>query len=83
MSIHRLSSLDAYCDECSRAFGETDDEPANAPGVGIWTTDLREARQDMKTYGWKFTRRGNKMVDLCPKCAGLADAEEAGKGNPT
>ena len=69
MSIHRLVSLDAYCDGCHRTFGEASDEPANAPGIGKWTSSPREARADMKTYGWTKKRVFHRTLDFCPECA--------------
>jgi hypothetical protein len=68
VSIQRLVSLDAFCDQCHRAFGEADDEPATAPGVGSWTSDMPTARRDMATYGWTRTWRHGRVMDLCPKC---------------
>jgi hypothetical protein len=68
MSVHKLVSLDAFCDECKRAFGEIDSEPANAPGVGLWTSSTRAARRDMKTYGWRAKRIYRMTLDICPDC---------------
>lgn len=66
--IHRLSSLDIYCDNCHRSFGEDVSEPATAVG-NSFTSNIRTARRELLTYDWK--RRGGK--DLCPKCAALSD----------
>ncbi len=68
MSIHVLSSLDIYCDECHRSFGEAADEPATGIGLGYRNASPRVARRDIKTYDWQTIRRGGKLVDLCPKC---------------
>ncbi|HUS96140.1 MAG TPA: hypothetical protein VMX97_05305 [Hyphomicrobiaceae bacterium] len=51
-----------------RAFGEIDSEPANAPGIGLWTSSTRAARRDMKTYGWKAKRIYRLTLDICPDC---------------
>jgi hypothetical protein len=69
MSIIQLISLDAYCDECKRSFGEADDEPANAPGIGRWQVCARDARADMKTYGWTKERYFRGTRDYCPECS--------------
>lgn len=75
MSIYKLTSLDAFCDECKRSFGEIDSEPANAPGIGLWTSSAREARKDMKTYGWKVKRLYWMTVDICPQCQETHNAD--------
>ena len=69
MSIISLTCLDAYCDQCKRSFGEADDEPANAPGIGRWTSNSRTARADMKTYGWTTKRYYRGTYDYCPSCS--------------
>ncbi len=68
MSIHRLSALDAFCDNCHRSFGAADDEPSTAVGNHWGNMGMPQARADMKTYGWKTSRNGGRLMDLCPKC---------------
>lgn len=72
MSIHALTSLDAYCDQCKRSFGEALDEPATAPGLGHWQVGKMDARRDMKTYGWTAVKRDGRLIDLCPTCSAAA-----------
>ena len=75
MSINVLTCLDAYCDKCKRSFGDRDEEPATAPGVGHWNSSPREARRDMATYGWKAHRRDGRLIDVCPQCASESEAK--------
>lgn len=66
MSIHVLVSLDVFCDLCGRSFGSYNDEPATNPGS--WKTTSREARNDMKKYGWVARRKHGALIDLCGDC---------------
>jgi len=65
MSIHRLESLDCFCNCCHRSFGAIDSEPATSPG-NTFPTNIHEARKVMKEYGWKYRNRIHQ--DLCPDC---------------
>jgi hypothetical protein len=69
--IHRLISLDAFCDGCNRSFGYdpdvegSEEEPIMQVGNET-TTSIREVRMLMKEHGWKHSDKPN--LDLCPKC---------------
>jgi hypothetical protein len=70
MSVHRLISIDAYCNGCNRAFGYNPDIPASEdePVMQVGhesATDIREVRRLMREYGWRTFRSGR---DMCPKC---------------
>ncbi len=67
MSIHRLCSIDCFCDECHRSFGDIESELATYAGSGF-TTDFNEARKRMMEHGWKHYRGLGKSVDVCPEC---------------
>lgn len=67
MGVHILQKADAFCDMCQRSFGEAIDEPATSIG-NSWTASAREARREMRSYGWVRRKSGGKLIDICPNC---------------
>ena len=65
--IHRLITLDCFCDECLRTMGDSNNEPMTAPGSSF-PTQMKEARKIMKYYGWGRKKVRGKMIDICPEC---------------
>jgi hypothetical protein len=74
MGVIRLYSLDCYCDECGRSYGDINytKEIPTGPGMSYFTTqNMIHARAEMRQSGWVFRKisPGGRKIDLCPSCA--------------